>query len=158
MTDVIVATGPVDWRKVHWLEIWDAAAEENVAQALGVALPGPGRVSANGAMRVLRHGPGIWLVRGTLPDLAESLGEGGAMTEVGGGLVCLSLQGPDWRDMLMADGLFDAENPAFGPGCCATTLIAHVRVHCDVVSETRCDVLVPASFADHLRGIWASHA
>jgi sarcosine oxidase gamma subunit len=54
----------------------------------------------------------------------------------------------------MHDGVFDAESPAFAPGCTAATVIAHVAVRLNVVSEDRCDALVPASLAEGLIGRW----
>ena len=111
------------------LELWDAAAAERVAARLGFALPGPGRAAGDDVLRALRVEPLVWLLDGPGVDAAaigQALGDDGALTAIGGGLVRVEIVGPQWRALLMADGLFDAEDPAFAPGCVAATLIAHV--------------------------------
>ena len=137
---------------LHLLELWGdpAAAARRIAEALGHDLPRAGR--AQGA--VLRHAPTTWLVEGDVAALRTALGDGGALTAVGGGLVRVRLSGPGWRSLLMEGGLFDAENAAFGADSVATTLIDHVTVTLRVESESACLVYLPASHAEDLLHFW----
>ena len=152
MTDAVTITvapaGPV-----HALELWDRAALAPLAALLGFALPPAGRTAGTAALRAIRAEPAVWLLDCPALDLAAitaALGDHGALTPVGGGLVRIALSGPGWRAALMADGLFDAEDPAFGPGCTAATLIAHVGVRLIVTAADACEVLVAAGYAQHL--------
>jgi sarcosine oxidase gamma subunit len=54
----------------------------------------------------------------------------------------------------MEGGVFDAENPAFAPGCSAATIIDHVNVRLHVVGENACDAYVPASYSSGLMHFW----
>jgi heterotetrameric sarcosine oxidase gamma subunit len=139
------------------LELWDAAGAAPVAQALGFALPPAGASAGDDRCRAMRFEPNVWLVEGSGVDraaLAAAVDAHGAVTPIGGGLVRVILRGAGWRALLMHDGVFDAESPAFAPGCTAATVIAHVAVRLNVVSEDRCDALVPASLAEGLIGRW----
>ena len=153
VTDAVIITatpaGPV-----HALELWDAAALAPLAALLGFALPPPGQTAGGPPLRAIRTEPAVWLLDGARLDpaaIAVAVGDYGALTPVGGGLLRIRLTGPGWRAALMANGLFDAEDPAFVPGCTAATLIAHVGVRLIVTAADACDVLVAASYAVHLR-------
>ena len=137
---------------LHLLELWGnpQAAAKRIAMALGHDLPRAGR--AQGA--VLRHAPTTWLVEGNVAALRTALGDGGALSAVGGGIKRVRLSGPGWRSLLMEGGLFDAENAAFGPDSVATTLIDHVTVTLRVESEVACLAYVPASHAEDLLHFW----
>ena len=150
MTDVTIE--PLGRAPLHLLELWGdpAAAARRAAKALGHDLPRSGR--AQGA--VLRHSPTTWLVDGDVAALKTALGDDGALTAVGGGLVRVRLSGPGWRSLLMEGGLFDAENAAFGPDSVATTLIEHVTMTLRVESESACLAYVPASHAEDLLHFW----
>jgi sarcosine oxidase gamma subunit len=54
----------------------------------------------------------------------------------------------------MEGGVFDAENPAFAPGCSAATIIDHIAVRLHVVNDDVCDAYVPASFSAELVHFW----
>ena len=54
--------------------------------------------------------------------------------------------------------MFDAESPAFAPGCSAATIIDHVAVRLHVVSDEACDAYVPASFSAGLIHFWTQAA
>jgi hypothetical protein len=66
---------------------------------------------------------------------------------IGGGIVRVRLSGKGWRTLLMEGSVFDAESPAFAPGCSAAAIIDHVAVRLHVVSDDVCDVYVPARFS-----------
>jgi heterotetrameric sarcosine oxidase gamma subunit len=161
VTELIVG----DAGDVLAVELWDGAGAAPVAAALGLALPGAlglalpaaGCSAGDDLCRAMRFEPNVWLVEGRGVDaraLAAAVAGHGAVTAIGGGLVRVTLRGTGWRELLMHDGVFDAENPAFAPGCTAATVIAHVAVRLNVVSEDRCDALVPASLADGLLARW----
>lgn len=142
---------------IHALELWDAAGGDAIAAALGHALPAAGRSAGIEGRRVLRQQPLVWLLDGAGFDpaaIALALGPHGALTAIGGGLMRARLSGPGWRAVLMHDGVFDAEQAAFGPGCTAATIIAHVAVTLHVIAEGQCEVLVPASYAEPLVAGW----
>ena len=154
MTDVTITE--LGRASLHLLELWGdpAPAAVRIGKVLGHALPAAGR--AEGA--VLRSGPATWLVEGDPTALAAALGDDGALTAVGGGLVRVRLSGPAWRSLLMEGGLFDAESPAFAPGCVATTLIEHVTVTLRVEGPDACLAYVPASHAADLLDFWRLRA
>lgn len=82
-------------------------------------------------------------------------GDGGALAPIGGGLVRATLTG-GWRDTLMLAGWFDAEDPRFGPGDVAATIIHHVPVWIAPVAGERCEVYFPASYAWALIQLWGA--
>ncbi len=86
---------------------------------------------------------------------ASDPGDDGALAPIGGGLVRATLTG-DWRDTLMLAGWFDAENPRFGPGDVAATIIHHVPVWITPVADETCDVYFPASYAQTLAHLWGA--
>jgi heterotetrameric sarcosine oxidase gamma subunit len=150
VTEVTVQT--LGRAPLHQLELWSdpRPTAQRLAKVLGHELPRAGM--AHGAL--LRTGPTTWLISGDTAALAEPLGNGGALTPVGGGLVRVRLSGPGWRSLLMEGGLFDAQSPAFGVDCVATTLIEHVTVTLRVESEDACLAYVPSSHAQDLVHFW----
>ena len=90
-----------------------------------------------------------------LGPIAQALGEQGALTLIGGGLMCATLRGPGWRAQLMIGGLFDAESAGFKPGDCAATLLHHTPVWINVVSAHEAHVYFAASLTEDLRALWA---
>ena len=137
---------------LHVLELWGdpAPAAKRLAKALGHGLPTSGRAEGT----VLRLSPTTWMVAGDVAALKAALGDGGALTPVGGGYERLRLSGPKWRSLLMEGGLFDAESPAFGTDSVVTTLIEHVTVTLRVESDAACLAYVPASHAADLLHFW----
>lgn len=139
------------------LDLWDAADHAAASDAVGVILPGPGQALALSSGAVLRVGPRRWWLDGTSLDagvLAEALHGSGTVTPVEGGWVRVQLAGAGWRDLVMESGLIDAETARFGPGTVAVTMLCHARCVIHVRAALRCEVLVPASYAEHCLEQW----
>ncbi len=143
---------------LHALEIWANASlvAERFAAAKGLALPRMDEANGNGELTLIRFEPTVWLIEGDIEGLAEILGEDGSLTAIGGGVARIALSGPGWRRLLMEGGVFDAENPAFGSGCSAATVIDHVNVRLHVVNDDLCVAYVPSSYAHDMIDFWMS--
>ena len=154
MTKVTIT--PLPAAPLHALEIWSNPADvaKRFAAATGFALPRLGTSGGTDTLRLIRYEPTVWLVEGDATLLPPILGEDGALTSIGGGIVRVRLSGKGWRTVLMEGGVFDAESPAFTPGSSAATIIDHVAVRLHVVSDDACDVNVPASFSAGLLHFW----
>jgi heterotetrameric sarcosine oxidase gamma subunit len=141
---------------LHAFEIWGnpAAVAKRFAAAIGFDLPVTGRSAGTDDLRLIRYEPTVWLVEGDAGALPAIIGDDGAVTAIGGGIVRVQLSGNGWRALLMESGVFDAENPAFAPGCSAATIIDHVAVRLHVISEDTCDAYVPLSFSAGLVHFW----
>ena len=125
---------------------------------MGYALPPMGRAAGDAARMMMRFEPMVWLVDGDSAPLEALLAEDGALTPIGGGVVHFRLSGPAWRALLMEGGVFNAEDPAFGPGSTAATLIDHVNVRLHVQSDDVCDAYVPTSFSAAIEHFWEAAA
>jgi heterotetrameric sarcosine oxidase gamma subunit len=139
------------------LDLWDAADDAAATAALGLTLPGPGRAETGAAGAVLRLGPRRWWLDGAgfaQDAIAPALNGTGAVTAVDGGWVRVRLAGAGWRALMMESGLIDAEDPGFDPGSVAVTHLCHARCVIHVRAATRCEVFVPASYADHCLAQW----
>jgi len=139
------------------LDLWDADNDLAAAQALGMALPEPGRSAAGALGTVLRVGPRRWWLDGAgfAPGaIVSGLNGTGVVTPVGGGLVRVQLSGARWREVIMASGLIDAEDPGVGPGSVAITALHHARSVLHVRAAALCDVYLPASYAEHCLSAW----
>jgi heterotetrameric sarcosine oxidase gamma subunit len=158
VTDVTISTLPA--APLHALEIWSnpSAVAKRFKAATGFALPGIGRSAGSHALRLIRYEPTVWLVEGDVSALPAILGDDGAITAIGGGIVRVRLSGKGWRTLLMEGGVFDAENPAFAPGCSAATIIDHVAVRLHVASDGTCDAYVPISYSKGLIHFWEQAA
>lgn len=158
MTDVTITTLPA--APLHAFEIWSnpAAVGKRFAATTGFALPALGRSGGTDVLRLIRYEPTVWLVEGDTSQLPAILADDGALTAIGGGLVRVRLSGTGWRTLLMEGGVFDAENPAFAPGCSAATIIEHVNVRLHVVTEDACIAYVPLSFSKALTHFWEDAA
>lgn len=154
MTDVAIAVLPA--APLHALELWSnpAKAAARIKMACGVELPSQGKAAGKAELTLIRFEPTVWLVEGDPAKLAAALGDDGALTAIGGGIVRIELSGPRWRRLLMEGAVFDAESSEFAAGCSATTMIDHVNVRLHVVSEDACLAYVPASFAADLIAFW----
>ena len=154
MTNVTIT--PLPSAPLYALEIWGnaPAAAKRFESAKGFALPPMGRSGGTDTLRLIRYEPTVWLVEGDASPLSAILGDDGAITAIGGGIVRVRLSGEGWRTLLMEGGVFDAENPAFAPGCSAATIIDHVAVRLHVVSDDACDAYVPASYSAGLMHFW----
>lgn len=155
-TVIDVTIDPLPAAPLHALEIWSnpAAVQTRFTANLGFALPALGKSDGTDALRLIRFEPTVWLVEGDASPLPGILSDDGAITAIGGGIVRIRLAGPGWRRLLMEGGVFDAESPAFAPGCSAATVIDHVAVRLHVVSDDACDAYVPASFSAGLVQFW----
>lgn len=158
MTEVTIT--PLPAAPLHAIEIWSnaPAVATRFAVVTGFALPRLGTSGGSEALRLIRFEPTVWLVEGDAAGLGQILGEDGALTAIGGGIVRVCLSGPGWRTLLMEGGMFDAESPAFAPGCSAATTIDHVAVRLHVVSDDACVAYVPASFSAGLIHFWKQAA
>lgn len=154
MTDLTITRLPP--APLHALELWGAPAKAaaRIAKACGVALPAMGQSAEKDGLRLIRYEPTVWLVEGDIAALNEALGDDGALTAIGGGIVRIELAGPRWRPLLMEGGVFDAESVDFAPGCSASTVIDHVNVRLLVTAKDRCMAFVPASYAADLIHFW----
>ena len=134
------------------------AAVARIGEALGGRLPEIGRSTAMGdACRALRIEPAVWWLVGPLETvhvalarLEAALQADGAATDLSGGFTRLRLAGPDWRELLMIGGVFDAESADFGPDSTVGTLLHHIGVRYDVVAEDEVHIHVAPSYADDL--------
>lgn len=158
MTDLTITALPP--APFYTFEIWSnpAAVAKRFAKAMSFDLPAMGRSGGTEALRLIRYEPTVWLVDGDASALPGILAEDGALTAIGGGVVRVRLSGKGWRTLLMEGGVFDAENPAFAPGYSAATIIEHVNVRLNVVSEDSCDAYVPLSFSKALLHFWSEAA
>lgn len=145
---------------LHALEIWSNPGKvaARIEKATSLVLPAMGRSVGNEALRLIRFEPTVWLAEGDVSALPRLLGEDGAITAIGGGIVRVDLFGPRWRRLLMEGGMFDAESPTFAPGCSAATVIDHVAVRLLVTSEDACLAYVPASYASDVIDFWETAA
>jgi heterotetrameric sarcosine oxidase gamma subunit len=158
VTDVVITA--LVAAPLHVLEIWSHPAEvaRRFEATCGFALPPTGRSGGSDALRLIRFEPTVWLVEGDPSALPAILGENGALTAIGGGIVRVRLSGPGWRSLLMEGGVFDAESLAFGPGCSAATIIDQVNLRLYVENEDACIAYVPLSYAPDIIHFWETSA
>jgi heterotetrameric sarcosine oxidase gamma subunit len=160
VTDGLTTVETLDPAAVIAIDLWSDydEARGRAGAALGGALPGRlGSADLTGGWRALRVEPTVWWLTGPLEGLEgavaaleAALGEDGAAVDLTGGLIRLEVAGPGWRELLMIGGVFDAENPAFGPGSTAGTILHHVGVRYDVVDDDRVHIFVAPSYAHDL--------
>jgi sarcosine oxidase gamma subunit len=107
-------------------------------------------------VRTLQVEPRRWWLfgGGSAANIAARIDDTGALAPIGGGLVRATFTGSAWRALLMVSSFFDAENPAFGPGDVAATVIHHVPVWIAPVATDVCEVYFAASYAHDLVGLW----
>jgi heterotetrameric sarcosine oxidase gamma subunit len=86
--------------------------------------------------------------------IAAQVGDAGALTPIGGGLVRATLTGPGWRALLTLSGCFDSENPNFTTGQVAATIIHHVPVWIAVTGDSEAQVYMASSYAPTLIALW----
>lgn len=158
MTDARTIVEPLEPAAVIAIDLWSEQGGAAVGATLGGDLPGLLRSAdlASG-WRALRVEPTVWWLTGPLAalesafaDVEAALGEDGAAVDLCGGFARLQVAGPGWRELLMVGGVFDAEDPAFGPGSTAGTMLHHASVRYDVVDDDRVHILVAPSYAHDL--------
>lgn len=154
MTELSIIALPA--APLYTFEIWSnpAAVGQRFKAATGFALPPMGRSGGGEGLRLIRYEPTVWLAEGDCSNLPAILGEDGAVTAIGGGIVRIRLSGKGWRTLLMEGGVFDSEAPEFAPGCSAATIIDHVNVRLHVVTGDICDAYVPSSYSAGLMHFW----
>ena len=149
------------------LELWSdpKLVSRRFEAAFQTALPSPNRAVSAGRARVIWREPSAWMIRAPLADrealeaeLRTIAGGDGAVTDISGAAVRCTIRGSDWRILLTHGGVFDAEDPTFGPGCVAGTVIEHISVRFDVIAEDQVDAYVAPSFAHDLFDYWTSVA
>ncbi len=94
-----------------------------------------------------------WLFDSVDPDaIRDAIAGRGAAAAIGGGLVCATITGPAWRDLLSVSGFLDTEmlreDEAVG------TVIHHVPVRVLVTGDRACEVYFAASYAGTLDELW----
>ena len=112
-------------------------------------------------VRAMQVEPRRWWLVDTgdkIEAITKALGENGAITPIGCGLMRATLTCPGWRFQLMISGMFDAENSAFKPGDCAATIIGHVSVWIDVISAETAHVYFAASLRTAIEHVWVQRA
>ncbi|MBX9665678.1 sarcosine oxidase subunit gamma family protein [Novosphingobium sp.] len=141
---------------LHALEIWSnpQCVATRVHKALRFALPPMNRSAANASITLMRFEPTVWLAEGDVSVLADTLGDDGALTAIGGGIVRFRIAGPGWRELLLEGGVFDTSAAAFPVGATAATVIDHVGVRLFAESEDACIAYVPSSYAQSLHHFW----
>ena len=149
------------------LELWSdpKPVTRRFKAAFQTGLPPPSRAVSAGVARVIWREPGAWMIRAALADrealeaeLRTIAGGDGAVTDISGAAMRCAIRGSDWRVLLTHGGVFDAEDPTFGPGCVAGTVIEHIHVRLDVISLDHIDAYVAPSFAHDLFAYWTSVA
>ena len=164
VTERFQATAPDTLLRI---ELWAAVAPVSARfqAAFGVPLPGPNRAAAGESLRAIWREPDAWMIRAPLAtrdtlvsSLEAVVGADGAVTDISGAAARCRLTGADWRILLTHGGVFDAEDPAFAPGCVAGTVVEHMAVRFDVISQTEVDAYVAPSYAADLFAYWTSVA
>ncbi len=85
-----------------------------------------------------------------LAFLAEQMPDSGTVVDMTGAIFSIRIIGGRWRSLLMVGGVFDAEDPGFGIGSSVGTLLHHMTVRYDVLSDDTVIVHVAPSYAQHL--------
>lgn len=139
----------------------DAAFLASVRTVLSVDLPvAPNTVAEGGVHVALWLGPNEWLIvtkplaeRGTANVLRQALsGHFAAVTEVGGGMTCLRIEGAPTRALLERECPLDLHLRALPVGRCAQTHFAKAPVLLRRLGGDCMEVYVRRSFADY---VWA---
>ena len=107
--------------------------------------------------RAMKVEPRRWWLIGagaSLDAIKKTLGNNGALTPIGGGLMRATLTGPGWRSQLMISGAFDAEDVNFKPGDSAATIIHHTSIWIDVISAHEAHVYFAASNLMDIEHVW----
>ena len=159
MIDIALAT--IAGQALFRMALWNNAAGARISAGLGAALPEPCRAVVVGGLRISWLEDAHWLIAcaddatDTVRGRIEALvGSDGTLVEVGGALAGRSITGPGWREFLMIGGVFDFEDPGFGPGSVARTVMHHSALLIDVIAADCVHAYVPASHAEDFFGFW----
>lgn len=142
------------------IDLWSDT--HRLADLLGTDPPSLGcSTPLTGGWRVMRLEPTVWWLVGPraalterLTVLREFLDDAGGVTDLSDGFDGVRITGPGWRELLTIGGVFDAENPAFRPGCTAGTILHHVAVRYDVIAAEEVCVFIPPSYVEYLSHPW----
>lgn len=131
----------------------DPTCDENIAAAVGHALPDANRSVDGSGYRIIWAGPGRWLVigqdeaYGTTASKLSLVAANAAFNDVSSSRAVIRISGNRARDVLAAGCTIDLHPDVFGPGRSATTDIDHVAVTLDCIDRDTFDVYVPRGFA-----------
>ena len=152
MTDALAISEPhpTSLVRVEAFEM-SAAYAKAFKAAVDVSPPAAGRAEAGKGGPVLWAEPKVLPASGDAAALEDALGAHAAVSDVSGAWRRIDLKGAIWREVLMVDGVFDAEDAGFGPGALAATVLHHAPVMIHVRSEEEASVYVAPSFAHDLK-------
>ena len=163
VTDLTLAA--IEGQTLFRLALWNDAASQRIGAGLGTTLPGPCRATTIAGLRWLWLELGHWLCTCATADaeaqrerLETLVGSDGSLVEVGAALVGRRVTGSGWRALLMIGGVFDAEDPGFGPGSVARTTMHHCPLLIDVITEDCIHAYVPTSYAAEFFAFWDADA
>lgn len=138
-----------------------------VERQVGISIPlRPNTFTKNDDITTLWLGPNEWLIitsPGRAAEVARKLREAlprifSAVTDVSHNQTVIRIQGDRARDVLRKGCTLDLHPAAFGPGCCAQTLLAKAGVVIRWVDHSPAfDLVVRRSFADYL-ALWLKDA
>jgi heterotetrameric sarcosine oxidase gamma subunit len=156
-----VSLAAISGQTLFRLALWDDGARARIDTGLGVPLPEPCRAVSAQSLRISWLEDGHWLIAcgddaadRVLGQLETLVGSDGTLVEVGAALAGRSITGASWREFLMIGGVFDAEDPGFGAGSVARTVMHHSALLIDVIAADRVHAYVPASHAEDFFGFW----
>ena len=156
---------PITGQTLFRLALWDDAAAARIGAGLGTQMPAPCRSHGIAAMRLLWLEDGHWLIACANADaetvrhrIEALVGTDGSLVEVGAALSGRCISGAGWRALLMVAGVFDAENPGFGLGAVARTIMHHSALLIDVIAADQVHAYVPASYAEEFFAFWDAEA
>jgi len=130
---------------------------QSIADALGVPVVDGPQWSSHGELALLGSGPGTWLALAEgaadhTQRLRAALGPLASVTDQSGTYVILRMAGPEARTVLQRGAPVDLHPAAFGPGCVAVTVIAHIGVVIRQLDDTPAyEVAVFRSYAASFR-------
>jgi sarcosine oxidase subunit gamma len=119
--------------------------EVAVAEALGAALPAPGRMERAGEARLHWVGPGRALLVGR--EAPSGLSEVASVVEQGDGIGAARLEGWAARDVLARLVPLDLRDVAFPEGATARTMLNHMTVTLTRVGPMAYEVMTMRSMA-----------
>jgi sarcosine oxidase subunit gamma len=154
--------GPLDMVQVAAFGA-PASTAETLSKHFGLAITAtPNRAVTAGALTVLWHGPGQWLVvrAPAIPPLADELarvcGDSAALVDLGHSRTALRFAGEGVRAVLAKGTSIDLRPASFPPGACALTALGKINALLHAVAPATIDVYVPRSYAQALVE-WLEH-
>lgn len=146
------------------------AAAGAVGAVFGLELPKtPGLSAEQGPRTAVPLAPGRWLLTASdaadgekadvlAATLAAAAGADGAVNNLSSGYAVFRVAGPRSRDVLAKSCPVDLHPRAFGPGACASTVMAHAAVTLRRAGGgDDFDLFAARSFARHFEE-WLAHA